>query len=87
MDYAQYMLDEMPAHHEWALQDIKTSILKCTRWQVEETTDFVNCSYHYFRQLIQVEETKFDGIVSHQTTDFVKCTRGEGFIIMFNHFF
>ncbi|XP_078152381.1 uncharacterized protein LOC144547580 [Carex rostrata] len=48
MDYAQYMLDEMPAHHEWALQDIKTSILKCTRWQVEETTDFVNCSYHYF---------------------------------------
>ncbi|XP_020087845.1 uncharacterized protein LOC109709884 [Ananas comosus] len=50
------MFDGMPLRlgegavqrHEWALQRITNSVLKCTRWQVEETTDLINCPYHYF---------------------------------------
>ncbi|XP_072954620.1 uncharacterized protein [Typha angustifolia] len=34
--------------HEWALKSITTSILKCTRWQIEEPRDLLNCPYHYF---------------------------------------
>lgn len=33
---------------EWALANITTTFFKCTRWQVEETTDPVTCPYHYF---------------------------------------
>ncbi|CAN6466181.1 unnamed protein product [Victoria cruziana] len=33
---------------EWALANITTTFFKCTRWQVEETTDPVSCPYHYF---------------------------------------
>lgn len=28
--------------------NITRQILKCTRWQLEETTDFITCPYHYF---------------------------------------
>ena len=28
--------------------NITRQILKCTRWQLEETTDFVTCPYHYY---------------------------------------
>ncbi|XP_039137839.1 uncharacterized protein LOC120275362 [Dioscorea cayenensis subsp. rotundata] len=35
-------------HHEWDLKNITTTFFKCTRWQVEETTDIINCPYHYF---------------------------------------
>jgi hypothetical protein len=27
---------------------VTRQILKCTRWQLEETTDFVTCPYHYY---------------------------------------
>ncbi|ERN08145.1 hypothetical protein AMTRI_Chr09g37420 [Amborella trichopoda] len=33
---------------EWALDTVKTAFFKCTRWQAEETTDPINCPYHYF---------------------------------------
>ncbi|KAL5209845.1 hypothetical protein ABZP36_005468 [Zizania latifolia] len=36
----------------WTGQDggdaVTRKILKCTRWQLEETTDFVTCPYHYY---------------------------------------
>ncbi|KAJ3682643.1 hypothetical protein LUZ60_015216 [Juncus effusus] len=48
MSYTHEMLDEMPHHFDWALQEVKSSILKCTRWQVEETNDLINCPFHYF---------------------------------------
>jgi hypothetical protein len=28
--------------------NITRQILKCTRWQLEETTDFITCPYHYY---------------------------------------
>ena len=28
--------------------NITQQILKCTRWQLEETTDFITCPYHYY---------------------------------------
>ncbi|KAH7664483.1 hypothetical protein IHE45_14G123400 [Dioscorea alata] len=34
--------------HEWDLKNTTTTFFKCTRWQVEETTDIINCPYHYF---------------------------------------
>ncbi|XP_010251160.1 PREDICTED: uncharacterized protein LOC104593142 [Nelumbo nucifera] len=33
---------------EWSLENITTTFFKCIRWQVEETTDPINCPYHYF---------------------------------------
>ncbi|PQM40068.1 uncharacterized protein Pyn_07220 [Prunus yedoensis var. nudiflora] len=33
---------------EWTVEDIRLTFLKCTRWQVEETLDPINCPYHYF---------------------------------------
>ncbi|XWS76782.1 hypothetical protein CRYUN_Cryun01aG0207400 [Craigia yunnanensis] len=33
---------------EWELEDIRTAFFKCTRWQVEETLDPINCPFHYF---------------------------------------
>lgn len=37
------------AHHHVGGGDAVTrQILKCTRWQLEETTDFVTCPYHYY---------------------------------------
>ncbi|KAK8499614.1 hypothetical protein V6N12_000134 [Hibiscus sabdariffa] len=33
---------------EWDLEDIRMAFFKCTRWQVEETLDPVNCPFHYF---------------------------------------
>ncbi|KAG0488563.1 hypothetical protein HPP92_007136 [Vanilla planifolia] len=34
--------------HEWAVNNISTVFFKCTRWQVEETADLLNCPFHYF---------------------------------------
>ncbi|XP_040384218.1 uncharacterized protein LOC102713024 [Oryza brachyantha] len=28
--------------------NVTRQILKCTRWQLEETTDFITCPYHYY---------------------------------------
>ncbi|XP_042504344.1 uncharacterized protein LOC122081338 [Macadamia integrifolia] len=40
---------EIPAFRpEWAVENISTTFFKCIRWQVEETTDPINCPYHYF---------------------------------------
>ncbi|XP_057495457.1 uncharacterized protein LOC130780489 [Actinidia eriantha] len=36
------------AQHVWAQEDIHQTFFKCTRWQLEETMDPVNCPYHYF---------------------------------------
>ncbi|XVF22251.1 hypothetical protein REPUB_Repub12eG0157500 [Reevesia pubescens] len=33
---------------EWDLEDIRNAFFKCTRWQVEETLDPINCPFHYF---------------------------------------
>ncbi|KAK8945624.1 hypothetical protein KSP40_PGU021529 [Platanthera guangdongensis] len=33
---------------EWATKNITTTFFKCTKWQVEETTDLLNCPFHYF---------------------------------------
>ncbi|XP_022757660.1 uncharacterized protein LOC111304900 [Durio zibethinus] len=33
---------------EWDLEDIRMAFFKCTRWQVEETLDPINCPFHYF---------------------------------------
>ncbi|XWS35981.1 hypothetical protein CRYUN_Cryun20dG0042700 [Craigia yunnanensis] len=33
---------------EWDLENIRMAFFKCTRWQVEETLDPINCSFHYF---------------------------------------
>lgn len=32
----------------WDLEDIRLAFFKCTRWQVEETLDPINCPFHYF---------------------------------------
>lgn len=43
------MMDaETGIFHEWSTDNIKTTFFKCTRWQVEETTDLLNCPFHYF---------------------------------------
>lgn len=34
--------------HQWATEDIRETFYKCTRWQLEETMDPINCPYHYF---------------------------------------
>ncbi|KAK3147788.1 hypothetical protein QOZ80_3BG0286710 [Eleusine coracana subsp. coracana] len=36
------------AHHHGGADAVTRQILKCTRWQLEETTDFVTCPYHYY---------------------------------------
>ncbi|KAK6285887.1 hypothetical protein POUND7_012066 [Theobroma cacao] len=37
-----------PIQPEWDLEDIRMAFFKCTRWQVEETLDPINCPFHYF---------------------------------------
>ncbi|XVF33056.1 hypothetical protein REPUB_Repub17cG0135400 [Reevesia pubescens] len=37
---------------EWDQEDIRMTFLKCTRWQVEETLDPINCPFHYFCESI-----------------------------------
>ncbi|XP_059634482.1 uncharacterized protein LOC132276869 [Cornus florida] len=45
----QLLRPEDPTYqHEWVLEDIRTTFFKCTRWQIEETMDPINCPYHYF---------------------------------------
>ncbi|KAH7840907.1 hypothetical protein Vadar_023142 [Vaccinium darrowii] len=40
---------EFPAfRHKWVPEDIRETFFKCTRWQLEETMDPINCPYHYF---------------------------------------
>ncbi|MCL7039495.1 hypothetical protein MKW94_026417 [Papaver nudicaule] len=46
-------LSSASVHHQPAaakeiMQNITTTFLRCIKWQVEETTDPVNCPYHYF---------------------------------------
>lgn len=33
---------------EWEQDDIRLTFYKCTRWQVEETLDPINCPFHYY---------------------------------------
>lgn len=42
------MLPESIIRHEWDMENITKTFFKCTRWQLEETTDFIHCPYHYF---------------------------------------
>ncbi|KAH7855041.1 hypothetical protein Vadar_020586 [Vaccinium darrowii] len=40
---------EFPAFRQgWVPEDIRETFFKCTRWQLEETMDPINCPYHYF---------------------------------------
>lgn len=40
---------EFPAFRQgWAPEDIRETFFKCTKWQLEETMDPINCPYHYF---------------------------------------
>ncbi|XP_043718501.1 uncharacterized protein LOC122666553 [Telopea speciosissima] len=50
MDGLELLLyPEIPAFRpEWRMENISTTFFKCTKWQVEETTDPINCPYHYF---------------------------------------
>ncbi|XP_058085249.1 uncharacterized protein LOC131232784 [Magnolia sinica] len=34
--------------YDQTVENITTTFFKCTRWQFEETTDPINCPYHYF---------------------------------------
>ncbi|XP_068635879.1 uncharacterized protein [Aristolochia californica] len=34
--------------YEWTEQNVTTTFFKCTQWEVQETTDLINCPYHYF---------------------------------------
>ncbi|CAK9144768.1 unnamed protein product [Ilex paraguariensis] len=46
---SQLLYPEHPAlQNEWALEDIRSTFVKCTRWQLEDTMDPINCPYHYF---------------------------------------
>ncbi|XP_017697385.1 uncharacterized protein LOC103703521 [Phoenix dactylifera] len=42
------MLPESTIDHEWDMENITKAFFKCTRWQLEGTTDFIHCPYHYF---------------------------------------
>ncbi|KAM1336698.1 hypothetical protein ACFX2I_041016 [Malus domestica] len=33
---------------EWTEEEIRSTFFKCTKWQVEETLDPINCPYHYY---------------------------------------
>lgn len=45
----QFLRPKNPAFlPEWDLEDVRTTFLKCIRWQVEETLDPINCPYHYY---------------------------------------
>ncbi|XP_020594797.1 uncharacterized protein LOC110034899, partial [Phalaenopsis equestris] len=33
---------------QWFTKNITTTFFKCTRWQLEETMDLLNCPFHYF---------------------------------------
>lgn len=45
----QLLYQEHPAFQSRGdLENIQTMFFKCVRWQVEETTDPINCPYHYF---------------------------------------
>uniref|UniRef100_A0A0D9VRZ6 Uncharacterized protein n=1 Tax=Leersia perrieri TaxID=77586 RepID=A0A0D9VRZ6_9ORYZ len=53
MSYDQMLGGRSPwtaaaAHDGGAGEAVVRQILKCTRWQLEETTDFVTCPYHYY---------------------------------------
>ncbi|OMO64171.1 hypothetical protein CCACVL1_21981 [Corchorus capsularis] len=37
---------------EWDMEDIRMAFFKCTRWQVEDTLDPINCPFHYFCETI-----------------------------------
>ncbi|CAL9038125.1 unnamed protein product [Musa banksii] len=40
--------DESFQHRQRSMKNIEKLFFTCTRWQVEETIDLINCPYHYF---------------------------------------
>lgn len=41
-------VNHQPAAAKETMENITTTFFRCIKWQVEETTDPVNCPYHYF---------------------------------------
>ncbi|KAG9455409.1 hypothetical protein H6P81_008313 [Aristolochia fimbriata] len=49
MNNRQLLHPQNPAfQYEWTQQNVTTTFFKCTQWQVQETTDLVDCPFHYF---------------------------------------
>ncbi|KAL0913155.1 hypothetical protein M5K25_016593 [Dendrobium thyrsiflorum] len=48
MDDLPFIAEETGILQQWLTKNITTMFFKCTRWQVEETIDHLNCPYHYF---------------------------------------
>ncbi|PKU77515.1 hypothetical protein MA16_Dca018010 [Dendrobium catenatum] len=48
MDDLPFIAEETGILQEWLTKNITTMFFKCTRWQVEETIDHLNCPFHYF---------------------------------------
>ncbi|PKA54194.1 hypothetical protein AXF42_Ash000027 [Apostasia shenzhenica] len=42
------MEEEKGLPQQWVTKNLTTTFFKCTRWQVEETADLLNCPFHYF---------------------------------------
>ncbi|KAK1261467.1 hypothetical protein QJS04_geneDACA001008 [Acorus gramineus] len=48
MDILPWQPENTASQHEWALKNITTTFFSCLSWQVESTTDPINCPFHYF---------------------------------------
>lgn len=48
MDDLPLIAEKTGLLQEWFPRNITTTFFKCTRWQLEETTDLLNCPFHYF---------------------------------------